>query len=137
MRNKLLLLAIVLPAVFGCGILDRARQATTESNSSKTSANANANKTLTEKAIDTAIPEEKIGIQECDDAVDVLSGQIDDPDDSFVTKAVKKTALKTFREQVKKQIEEQKHDRKQVAKFCKDFRDDLDTSKDDNTNTSH
>jgi len=125
---------MILPLIFGCGILDRARQAATESNSSKTAANVNANKTLTDKAIDTAVGEEKIGIVECDEAVDVLSAQIDNPDDNFVTKAVKKTALNQFREQVKKQIEEQKHDRKDVAKFCKDFKDNL-ASKDSNSNS--
>jgi hypothetical protein len=45
-----------------------------------------------------------------------------------VTKAVKKTALNTFREQLKKSIEEKKSDKKEVAKFCKEFRDNLDDS---------
>jgi hypothetical protein len=68
MANKILLLAIVLFVGFGCGLADRVRQAA-EGESNTTTANINANKTLTDRAVDTAVGEKKIGIPECDEAV--------------------------------------------------------------------
>ena len=135
MANKLFLLATILFIGFGCGIMDRVRQA--GESESNTVANINANKTLTDKAVDTAVGEKKIGIQECDDALEILAAQANDPDDNFVTKAVKKTALNTFRDQLKKSLEENKTDKKEVAEFCKEFRDNLEDSlKDENSNTA-
>jgi hypothetical protein len=134
MLNKLFVLVVVLVFGFGCGLADRVRKAAGEAESN-TAANINANKTLTDKAVDTAVGEQKIGIPECDEALDILSAQANDPEDNFVTKAVKKTALNTFRDQLKKSIEENKTDRKEVAKFCREFRDNLEDSlKDENTN---
>lgn len=116
--------------------MDRAKEAATGSNSSNVAANVNANKTMTDKAVDAATGEQKIGIVECDEAIDILSAQAENPDDNFVTKAVKKTALTTFRDQLKKQIEQQNHDRTEVAKFCREFRDNLESSINENSNTS-
>jgi hypothetical protein len=135
MGNKFLLLGMIFPLVLGCGIADRAREAATGSNSSNVAANVNANKTMTEKAVDAAVGEQKIGILECDEALDILSAQAENPDDNFVTKAVKKTALNTFRDQLKKQIDEQKQDKTEVAKFCREFRDNLGSSM-ENSNTA-
>lgn len=136
MPNKIILLAILLFGGLGCGIADRVQKAVTESESNTTAANINANKTLTDKAIDTAVGEKKVGIVECDEAIDILAVQANDPDDNFVTKAVKKTALNTFRDQLKKQLEDNKTDKKEVVKFCKEFRDNLEDSlKDENTNS--
>ena|SRR5687767_9718155 len=135
MANKLFLLITILLIGFGCGIADRVRQAA--EGESNTSANINANKTLTDKAVDTAVGEQKVGIPECDEALDILAAQANDPNDNFVTKAVKKTALNTFRDQLKKNLEENKTDKKEVAKFCAEFRDNLDDSlKEGNSNTS-
>ena len=131
MRNKLFLIVIILPLVFGCGIIDRARQAATESgtNSNSPKLPVNTNKTLTDTAVDAAVGEKKIGIPECDEALEYLTAEAEDPNDGFVTKAVKKTALNTFRDHVKKNLEESKTDTKEVAKFCREFRDNLAESK--------
>jgi hypothetical protein len=135
MANKILLLAIVLFVGFGCGLADRVRQAA-EGESNTTTANINANKTLTDRAVDTAVGEKKIGIPECDEALDILTVQAENPDDNFVTKAIKKTALNTFRDQLKQNLEDNKTDKKEVAKFCREFRDNLvDSLKEGNSNT--
>ena len=137
MRNILFLIAVIVPLVLGCGLVDKARKTATEGNSNL-AANVNANKTLTDKAVDAAVGGEKIGIVECDEVLDILGSQVENPDDNFVTKAVKKTALTTFRDRLKKKLEENKTDKKEVAKFCKDFRDNLqDSAKDGNSNTTH
>ena len=62
------------------------------------------------------------------------AAEANDPDDNFVTKAVKKTALNTFRDHVKKSLEESNTNKKEVAKFCTEFRDNLKDSK-ANSNT--
>ena len=135
MVNKLFLLAILLFVGFGCGMIDEARKsATGESN---TAANINANKTLTDKAIDTAVGEKKVGIPECDEALSILAAQADNPDDNFLVKAGKRTALNAFRDQVNKSLEQNKTDKTEVAKYCKDFRDTLaDSASNKNSNTS-
>lgn len=143
MRNKLFLIVIILPLVFGCGLVDRARQAATETKPSNSNVatipvNINSNKSLTETAVDAAVGEKTIGIAECDEALELLTAQADDPDDSFVTKAVKKTALNTFRDHVKRSLDESKTDKKELTKFCREFRDNLVDSKTaENTNTKH
>jgi len=140
MRNKLFLIVIMLPVLFGCGLIDRARRAASETKSNSNAVaipvSTNSNKSLTDTAVDTAVGEKKIGIAECDEAMELLVAQADNPDDGFVTKAVKKTALNTFRDHVKRSLEESKTDRKELAKFCRDFRDNLVESK-ANTNTKH
>ena len=136
MANKLLLLAVILVAGLGCGMIDRAKRAATEPDSNTAKIDVNSNKTLTDKAVDTAVGDKKIGIVECDEAMDILVAQANDPNDNFVTKAVKKTALNTFRDHVKKSLEDSKTDKKEVAKFCREFRDNLeDSASEDNTNT--
>ena len=140
MSDKLFLILLVLPAILGCGLGDRLQKAVTESGTNSNSNTAviatNSNKSLTDTAVDTAVGESKIGIPECDAAMDVLSTQANNPDDNFVTKAVKKTALNTFRDQLKKNLEENKMDKKEVAKFCKEFGDNFsDPGTNENTNT--
>ena len=128
MRNKLFLVAVILPFILGCGIGDRVQRAITEepaTNVNGTAANVNANKSLTDKAVDTAVGGQKIGIQECDEAMDILEAQANNPDDNFVTKAVKKTALNTFRDQLKQQVEQNPTNKGEVAKFCREFRNNL------------
>src|SRR5215204_3651162 len=127
MANKLILLSVILCVSLGCGLVDRARRAATETQQSNSNVpsipvSTNSNKSLTETAVDAAVGEKKIGIAECDEAMELLTAQADDPDDGFVTKAVKKTALNTFRDHVKKSLDESKTDKKELAKFCREFR---------------
>jgi hypothetical protein len=136
MRNSIISFVIIVPILLGCGLADRVQKAVTESGSnSNTITNVNSNKTLTDTAVDAAVGEKKIGIPECDEALDILSAQANDPDDNFVTKAVKKTALNTFRDHLKQNLEEHKTDKKEVAKFCREFRDGLADSANENSNT--
>ena len=123
MKNTPLLIltaAMIAVAAVGCSLFDQAQRSVTgESNS------ANSNKTLTDKAVDTAVGEKKIGIPECDEVIDILAAQANDPDDNFVTKAMKLTALNQFREKVKQSLEQNKANKEDVAKFCRDFRSNI------------
>ncbi|HUR99402.1 MAG TPA: hypothetical protein VMZ26_15155 [Pyrinomonadaceae bacterium] len=137
MLNKLSFL-LILATCLGCGSLEQAKRAATEpdANTTKIDVNLNTNKSLTDTAVEAATGEKKLGIVECDEAMETLIAEANDPDDNFVTKAVKKTALNTFRDHVKKKLDESKTDRKEVAKFCKDFRDNLAESANENSNAN-
>jgi hypothetical protein len=130
MRNKLFLIALILPLVFGCGALDRAKKAATDTTQANSNVpalpvNVNSNKSLTDTAVEAAVGEKKTGIPECDEAMALLVAQADDPDDSFVTKAVKKTALNTFRDRVKKGLDQSNTNKKELAAFCTEFKENM------------
>lgn len=110
----------------GCGMADRVQKTVT--GSENTNSNVK-NKTLTDSALETVAGEDKFGVSECDEVMDFLVAQANDPDDNFVTKAVKTTLLNKFRDRMKRSIEEQKANKVELAKTCKDFKRNLDTSK--------
>src|SRR5213075_1142242 len=84
-------------------------------------------KTLTDKGIEIATGNERIGVQECDDLMDSIEEQSRSADDNYVTKAMKGYFLNKIRESVKKSIEENKNDQVQMGKECKEFKVQLDT----------
>jgi hypothetical protein len=121
MKNSVtLIVALSLLTAFGlgCGILGRATGGSGDTN-------ANDNRSLTDKAVDTAVGKTKIGIPECDDAMDLLEQQANNPDDNFVTKALKQTVLNQFREKLKQAMEENKGNKTEIAKFCREFRQNV------------
>lgn len=110
---------LILAAVLGCGFVERLQQSESRSNA------ANSNKTITDKAIDTAVGESKIGVPECDEVLDMLAAEANNPDDGFVTKAVKATFLNKLKESIKRSVEENKGDPAELAKTCKEFKTQL------------
>ena len=128
MKNKttILIITLLLLAVgLGCNLFDQAQKSASGTNNSNS---ANSNKTLTDRALDTALGQEKIGIAECDEVVDILAAQANDPDDNFVTKALKVTALNEFRQKVKAELKDKKGSQADVAKFCREFKSRLPTT---------
>ncbi len=89
------------------------------------SADSNANKTLVDKATDVATEGDKIGIPECDELMDYFRSKIDDSDMDYVSKAFWKVMESQFRDGIKKSIEENKSDKAQTAKFCREFKKNL------------
>lgn len=115
MRNAistLIIVSILLTISLGCGFVSRGQKDTKDSH----------DKTLTDKGIEIATGNERIGVQECDDLMDSIAEQSRSEDDNYVTKAVKGYILNKIRESVRKSIEENKNDKVQMAKECKDFR---------------
>lgn len=108
-------IVLVLVAV-GCGMVDRVQKSVTSTD------NANSNKTLSDKAVDTAVGEKKIGVPECDEVMDMLSAEANNPDDNFVTKAVKATVLNKIKDSIRQSVEENKADKVEMAKDCKQFK---------------
>lgn len=120
MKNKLAListLVVLLFAVLGCGLLD--------SSSDKSKANTSSNKTLSDKAVDTAVGEEKIGIPECDEVMDLLETYGNNPEDGYVVKAGKRLFVNKIRETIKTSIEENKGNKAEIAKNCRDAKVEL------------
>lgn len=89
----------------------------------------NANRSLTDKAVETAVGDEKIGVPECDEVMDMLAAETDNPDDNFVTKAVKATFLNKIKQSIKESVEKNKNDKVQLAKTCKEFKSQLEKYK--------
>lgn len=134
MKNKfnLLLVLAIIVFVIGCSCgktWDFGKSEPTKNQPTKTTekpADTNSNKTLTDRATDVVTEGEKIGIPECDELMDYFRSKIENEDTDFVTKAVLKTLESQFREGIKKSIEENKSDKVQTAKFCKEFKKNLD-----------
>lgn len=129
MKNNAIILTlglIFLTMVLGCSRLIPSVGSSKGSNS-----NSDDNKTLTDKGVDIAIGDEKIGVPECDEVVDFFNREINNPDDDFVTKAIKQTALNKFKEKFKEAIEENKTDKVELAKTCKEFKTNLEKFKAD------
>ena len=129
MKNKFVLLislAILFVVALGCSYYNPL-----ESNSNSAT---NDNRTLSDKAIDSTVGGEKIGVPECDEIVDFFSDQAKSPDDDFVTKAAREYAVGKIRESFKQSIEEHKGDKKTLAKECRDFKVQLDKFKSEESN---
>ncbi|HRI03614.1 MAG TPA: hypothetical protein PLL77_07710 [Pyrinomonadaceae bacterium] len=118
--SALILLTLV---VLGCGSINPF--------SDKTKTNTASNKTLTDKGVDTVVGEEKIGVPECDEVMDMLTEYANNPDDNFVTKAVKATFINKIKESIRKSVEENKNKNStaDLAKTCKQFKAELEKYK--------
>ncbi|MDQ3750174.1 MAG: hypothetical protein M3367_14360 [Acidobacteriota bacterium] len=84
---------------------------------------------LSDKAIDSTVGEEKIGVPECDEIIDFFADQSKSEDDNFVAKAAREYALNKVRESFRQSIEENKGNTAKMAKECKEFKTQLDKFK--------
>lgn len=109
-------LVVLLAAGLGCGLIDRVQETGTGTDST------NSNKTLTDKAVDTTVGEELIGVPECDEVMSMLAAEADNPDDNFVTKAVKATVLNKIKTAIKESVEKNNNDKVRLAKDCGEFK---------------
>lgn len=104
-------------AVLGCGF---------NPFGGKSQSNTASNKTLTDQGVDTVIGEEKIGVPECDEVMDMLTAQMNNPDDNFVVKAGKGLVLNRIKQGIKESLETNKNDKVELTKTCKEFKKELD-----------
>lgn len=126
--------ALILMVGIGCGLPGRAQRSATEKQDGTA---ANDNKSLADKGLDIAMGDKKIGIPECDEVVDLLNREIENPDDDFVTKAVKKTALNKFKEKFKESIDNNNSNKADMASTCREFKQNLEMYKaQDESNTN-
>lgn len=137
MKNKHVFataLFILLIVVLGCSSYNPLSDSSKSDNSP-----ASGNKSLSDKAIDAGIGEEKIGVPECDEIVDFFVEQTKSPDENFVTKAARGYALNKMRESFKKSLEEHAGDTAALAKECREFKqllDEFNSQENKNANVS-
>lgn len=122
--SSILIAGVVLIATLGCGIVDRVQKEVTGSDSS-----SNSNKSLSDRAVDTAVGESKIGVPECDEVMDLIDAEMNNPDDDFVTKAVKATVLNRIKDGIRDSVEQNKTNTAEMAKTCKEFKKQFDRYK--------
>lgn len=126
MKNAITLIltiSMLMAVGLGCGVVKRVSGGSSEASPS------NSNKTVTDKAVDITVGDEKTGIPECDEVVDFFRQESDSPDDNYVTKAIKATVLNKIKESFKKAIEENKTDKVEMAKQCREFKTELEKYK--------
>gem|GEM_PF-656856 len=120
MKNLLvnvLTLTVLLLATLGCGLIDQAKQAI--------SGAENSNTTVADQAVNAAVGEQRVGVAECDEVIELLIAQTQNPDDNFAVKAIKQSAVNRFRDEVKRRLEQSQTDKTQVVNFCREFRKNL------------
>jgi hypothetical protein len=128
MKNKLTILSVLLilsAFVLGCGQIQKTIEGE-PSNTSSGKSDSSANKSLSDKVIESTVAGEKIGIPECDELMDYFTSKIDNEETDFITKAFLKTLESQFRQGIKKNLEENKSDKAETAKFCKEFKAQID-----------
>jgi hypothetical protein len=113
MKNNISILTalfLLLIAGFGCSFLDNARSGGNSSNSTTNSADPNA--------------VAKTGVAECDEFIDLLNKDLNNPNDNFFSRKVKEYAIDLAKESIKKNIEENQGDKQKITQGCKEARDE-------------
>jgi hypothetical protein len=107
---------LILLSVLGCGFTG-------------SSDKSGSNRSLQDEAVDTAVGKSKIGVPECDQVMDELTAEMNNPDDNFVTKAIKATFLNRIKDSIRESVEKNPDDKIELAKTCKEFKAQLDKYK--------
>ena len=126
MKNKFALLTVSLvlfAGVLGCSSINPL------ADKKPAGTQPGSNKSLSDKAVDTAVGEQKIGVPECDDVMDMLTAYANNPDDGFVVKAGKALVVNKIKESIKKAAEDNKTDKAEMAKTCKEAKVELEKYK--------
>ena len=116
-------LTILVVAVIGCSSINPLA-----GKDKKTTTPTPSNKSLTDKTVDDVV-DEKIGIPECDEVMDMMTAEANNPDDGYIVKAGKAMFFNSIKQKIKQSIEENKNDKTEVAKQCRDFKVKLDKYK--------
>lgn len=132
MKNTIfasLAIGILLVVGLGCSSInpladEKAKPA--NANGTTTNSTANSNKTLTDKAVETAVGEGKTGVPECDEIVDMLAAYANNPDDNFAIRAVKSVVANKIKDELKRVIDENKTDKAELAKACREVKAEFD-----------
>ena len=132
MKNKFVSLftfTVLLMSALSCSFYNPLESRSDPPKNKNSQTAKSEDESLSEKAIDSTVGEEKIGVPECDEIIDFFVGQSQSEDDDFVTKAARQYALNKVRESFKQSIEENKGDTAKMAKECRKFKTQLDKYK--------
>jgi hypothetical protein len=88
-----------------------------------------SNRTLTDKAVDKTVGRSNIGVPECDQVIDAIEAEMNNPDDNFVVKAAKATILNRIKDGIRESVEQNQNDKAELAKTCREFKTQFDAYK--------
>lgn len=123
MKNKFtLVFSLLLLTTFalGCGWLNPFSGKS--SSNSGSSSGGSQDKTITDKAVDTAVGEKKIGIVECDELMDLITKEMNNPDDDVFTKTIKATVFNRIKDSIRENVEQNQSDPEELVKTCKELK---------------
>jgi gas vesicle protein len=130
MKNKiagLLGLLLLLSVVLACSSINPL--------SSKGKATPTPTRTSGDNTGDLTVDGETTGVPECDEVMDMIAAEANNPDDGYVVKAIKATFLNRIKDSIKKAVEENKNKNANstadLAKTCSDFKKQLEKYKAD------
>lgn len=93
-----------------------------------------SDKTFSDKAVDSAVGRSKIGVPECDEVLDLIEAELNDPNDGWVTKAIKTTVLNRIKDGIRESTQKEGTNTTELAKTCKEFRTQFDKYKNEEMN---
>ncbi len=128
MKNKftlLMVLAILLSFALGCSMLNPFSGSKERVKTDRSKTNSGGTTTDGSDGSSDTSEYKKIGIAECDEVADMLTKEMNDPDDNFISRAIKKTYVDAIREGLRKSIEEGKNDPKELAKTCSNLKENF------------
>lgn len=120
-------LSFVVFAALGCSWMNPF------SGGSSSGGSSSGNKTGTDKAVDTVTGESKIGIPECDEVLDLITAEANNPDDNFVAKAAKNLVFNRIKDSIREAVEQNTKSKEEMAKLCRDFKQELLKTKSEQT----
>lgn len=125
---SLLALIALLAIALGCGFSNPLSEGPSNTAANRTGSNnrnANANRSLTDVAVDTAVGEQKIGVPECDEVMDLLTTYANNPEDNFAVRAAKGVFVNKIKESIRQSIEQNQTDKADLSRVCKEAKTEL------------
>lgn len=128
MKNYSQLFAITSVLLFvslGCGLFG---------GSGNSGGSAETNRSVTDRAIDNTVGRSNTGIPECDEVLNAIEGELNNPDDNFMVKAAKATVLNRIKDSIRESLEQNAGDTTELAKTCREFKTQFDKYKAEEAN---
>ncbi|MCW5958721.1 MAG: hypothetical protein KIS76_01085 [Pyrinomonadaceae bacterium] len=98
--------------------------------SSDSSKSGSTEKSTADSAID-AVVVEKTGVKECDELSSYLTTLMSSEDEGYAAKATREFIMNRYREAIKESIEKNKENPEKLAKWCGEYKTQLETYKKD------
>ncbi|QYO65349.1 hypothetical protein [Leptolyngbya sp. 7M] len=108
-------LLMFIPVILGCGSI----------NPFSGGSSGSGNPTVADKTVDTVLGDQKIGIPECDEVMDMIDRELNNPDDGMIAKAAKATFLNKMKESIRNSVEQNNDNKTELAKTCGEFKRNL------------
>src|SRR4051794_2619333 len=118
MNNRfafIMAISILITTILGCSSINPLSSKRPSQTPAPQSTRSNGDKPLADKAIDTAVGDEKIGVPECDEVMDMLTAEANNPDDGYVVKAGKALVFNKIKQSIRESVDKNKGDIAELA----------------------